>query len=162
MDGESVLYVDDDTGLFYSKLSYCLPLFTNTWGLDSYRDERTRFTSYTKEDNRRLQVIQNQVSRLLVPLDPQMLCYKQNLPTEKLLDRCGTLSVHQLGAPRTLVMLKKILSSQRPGYVAEKLESRPSTPSRSGETITQLQTDLSEEVVSYIGEPNYVIYYWKP
>ena len=85
--------------------------------MDSYRDERTSFTSYTKEDNRRLQVIQN-------------------------LNRCGTLSVHQLGAPRTLVMLKKILSSQRPGYVAEKLESRPSTASRSGETITQPQTAL--------------------
>ena len=25
-------------GLFYSKLAYCLPLFINTWGLDSYTD----------------------------------------------------------------------------------------------------------------------------
>ena len=41
------------SGLFYSKLSYCLPLFTNTWGLDSYKEQGDRFTSYTtKEDNR--------------------------------------------------------------------------------------------------------------
>ena len=49
------------SGLFYSKLSYCLPLYTNTWGLDDYKEEGQRFTSYTKEDNRRIQVLQNMV-----------------------------------------------------------------------------------------------------
>ena len=49
------------SGLFYSKRFYCLPLFANTWGLDCYKEDMTRFTSYTKEDNRKLQVLQNQV-----------------------------------------------------------------------------------------------------
>ena len=53
-------------GLFYSKLSYCLPLFTNTWGLDRYKDGGTRFSCYTKEDKRKLQVLQNQVTRLFI------------------------------------------------------------------------------------------------
>ena len=53
-------------GLFYSKLIYCLPLYSNTWGLETYKDKGTRYTTFTKDDNRRLQVIQNQVVRLSV------------------------------------------------------------------------------------------------
>ena len=37
------------SGMFYSKLSYCLPLFMNTWALDRYKDGSTRFSSFTKE-----------------------------------------------------------------------------------------------------------------
>ena len=48
-------------GLFYSKLSYCLPLFLNTWGLDNYRDGATRTS---EEDLRKIKVLQNQVARL--------------------------------------------------------------------------------------------------
>ena len=47
------------SGIVYSKLSYCLPLYVATWGLDRYRDSDTRTYSFTKEDNRKLQVIQN-------------------------------------------------------------------------------------------------------
>ena len=92
------------SGIFYSKLSYCLPLFVNTWGLDNYRDDTTRFTSYTREDNRKLQVLQNQVSRLMIPKIPGHDYYhKQNQSTEALLNQCGDLSIHQLGAQMTLV-----------------------------------------------------------
>ena len=80
------------SGLFYSKLSYCLPLFTNTWGLDRYRDSTTRSTSFTKNDNSQLQVLQNHVCRLL--LGEQGLYLKQNLPTRELMERCGELSIH--------------------------------------------------------------------
>ena len=80
------------SGLFYSKLSYCLPLFTNTWGLDRYRDSTTRSTSFTKNDNNQLQVLQNHVCRLL--LGEQGLYLKQNLPTRELMERCGELSIH--------------------------------------------------------------------
>jgi hypothetical protein len=41
-----------------AQLSYCLPLFSNTWGLDHYRDQETWLSSFTKEDDRKLQVIQ--------------------------------------------------------------------------------------------------------
>ena len=39
------------SGIFYSKLSYCLPVFGNVFGLSRYKEEDTRYTSYTKEDN---------------------------------------------------------------------------------------------------------------
>ena len=52
--------------LFYSKLNYCLPLFANVWGFDHYKDGGTRCHSITKEDIRKLQVLQNQVARLFV------------------------------------------------------------------------------------------------
>ena len=117
------------SGLFYSKLSYCLPLFTSSWGLDSYKEEGTRFTSFTKEDNRKLQVLQNQVCRLLLPRKElaDSFYYKQNLTTEDLMAKTETLSIHQLGAQSTRVMTKKILLSGQPSYLAQKLTPRNSS-----------------------------------
>ena len=45
-------------GLFYSKLNYCLPVFGNVFGLESYKEENTRYQSYTVKDNKSLQVLQ--------------------------------------------------------------------------------------------------------
>ena len=92
------------SGLFYSKLSYCLPLYVSTWGLDMYRDTSTRTNTFTKEDNRKLQVIQNHLCRLL--LKTQSNYYRQNQSTQELLDECGELSIHQMGAQQTLVMIQ--------------------------------------------------------
>ena len=72
-------------GFFYSKLTYCLPLFMNTWGLDKYKDKGTRYSSFTKEDIRKLQVLQNQVTRLLVKRSGYNKDTKQNMSTEELL-----------------------------------------------------------------------------
>ena len=72
-------------GLFYSKVTYCLPLFLNTWGLDKYKDKGTRYSSFTKEDIRKLQVLQNQVTRLLVKRSGYNKDTKQNMSTEELL-----------------------------------------------------------------------------
>ena len=99
------------SGLFYSKLSYCLPLYTATWGLDSYKDTMSRFTTYTKEDNRRLQVLQNQLCRLLLKGQGNYYKYKQDHSTKELLEKCGELSIHQLGAQRTIAMVKKTITS---------------------------------------------------
>ena len=93
------------SGLFYSKLAYCLPLYTATWSLDGYRDTNTRFSSFTKEDNRRLQVLQNQLCRLL--LKERGGYFKQNQSTSELVNKCDYLSIHQLGAQSTIVMMKK-------------------------------------------------------
>ena len=57
------------SGIFYSKLSYCLSVFGNVFGLEHYREENTRYTSYTKEDNNRLQILQNKLNRLLLGAD---------------------------------------------------------------------------------------------
>jgi hypothetical protein len=132
------------SGIFYSKLSYCLPLFVNTWGLDIYRDGMARFTTFTREDNRRLQVLQNQVSRLLITKVPgHDYYYKQNLSTADLLHQCGELSIHQLGAQRTLVMLKITLLSGKPKYLAERLNLTPSQGTRNNTMVEPLHTPLN-------------------
>ena len=104
-------------GLFYSKLHYCLPVFGNVFGLDTYNVQGQRFTAYTKEDNRKLQVLQNSVMRLLTG------CEKRT-PTAVLLEKTKSLSVHQTIAFQTLVLTRKILNSSKPTYLATKLRSQ--------------------------------------
>ena len=127
-------------GLFYSKLSYCLPLFMNTWGLDNYRDGETRTTSCTKEDIRKIQVLQNQVARLLV--NKRDLQGKVNISTVELLNLSGDLSVHQLGALRTVNLTKKIMMTQKPSYLARRLQTPLDRGTRSGDTLTLSKTQL--------------------
>ena len=127
-------------GLFYSKLNYCLPLFCNTWGLDHYRDGETRSTGYTKEDNRRLQVLQNQVARLMI--DKKHLHKRLNMPTKELLQLSEDLSVHQLGALRTINLVKKILLNSKPSYLAQRLQMTQTRITRAGTSITQEATSL--------------------
>ena len=54
------------SGIFYSKLSYCLPVFGNVFGLEKYKEENNRYTSYTMADNHNLQVLQNKLNRLII------------------------------------------------------------------------------------------------
>ena len=87
------------SGLFYSKLNYCLPVFGNVFGMDKYNDQNSRYQSYTTKDNYKLQVLQNNLNRVL-------LNAKYDTPTEVLL-KCyrhrGVLNIY-------LGRLKKILS----------------------------------------------------
>ena len=127
-------------GLFYSKLAYCLSLFVNTWGLDTYRVGTTRSSSFTKEDIRKLQVLQNKVARLLIG---NKYSWKQNnMSTEELLHKSGDLSVHQLGALQTVVMTKKIILSQKPSYLAQRLQIRQDRGPGLASTIQQKKTQL--------------------
>ena len=102
-------------GLFTSKMIYCLPVFGQVWGLESYDQENRRSIAFTKEDNRKLQVLQNRVCRLKTG-------YKYDVPTAKLLHDSQDLSVHQLTAYHTLLMAHKIIVTQKPQYLSEKLK----------------------------------------
>ena len=44
------------SGIFYSKLNYCLPVFGNIFGLDKYKEENRTYFSITIKDNNNLQV----------------------------------------------------------------------------------------------------------
>ena len=102
------------SGIFYSKLEYCLPVFGNVFGIDVYSEVNRKSVSFTREDNRKLQVVQNSVMRLLSKLD-------RSTPTENLLLATDSLSIQQLIAMRTLMMVKKITMCRQPDYLARRL-----------------------------------------
>ena len=104
-------------GLFHSKLSYCIQVFSNVWNLETMDDETRRFSAFTMQDNRKLQTLQNKTMRL-----------KTSLPfytsTELLCSTSGDLSVQQLTAFSTLVSAQKSMHFQKPEYLARRFENR--------------------------------------
>ena len=77
-----------------------------------------RSVAFTKEDCRKLQVLQNKTLRYKTGN------FTLNAPTSDLLDATGDLSVHQLGAYHTLVTVFRIVTTGEPNYLAEKLSLR--------------------------------------
>ena len=75
------------TGIFTSVLLYCIPVFGNVWGVRNMDLENRRYTSFGKEDLRRLQVLQNKMCRLKTGLP-------YDTPTSELLKKADELSVY--------------------------------------------------------------------
>ena len=104
-------------GIFYSKLNYCLPVFGNVFGLDTYKEVNRRYYSFTVKDNNNIQVLQNKLNRLLLDAD-------YNTSTQDLLNKTDTLSIHQMVAYHTAVNTYKIIKSGKPTYIAMKMKGR--------------------------------------
>ena len=51
-------------GIFYYKMLYCLQFLGNVWGVSTTDEVNRRFTVFSKEDNRKLQTLQNIVLRM--------------------------------------------------------------------------------------------------
>ena len=102
------------SGVFYSKLNYCLPVFGNIFGLDTFKEENRRYFSFTVKDNNNLQVTQNKLNRILTHAD-------YNTSTVDLLEQTDSLSVHQMVAFQTAVGTYKIVKSGKPKYLATRL-----------------------------------------
>ena len=94
---------------------YCLQVFGNVWGLTPHDENNRRFAAFTKTDNRRLQVLQNQTLRL-------RLKARKDESTVSLLARTKSLSVHQLTAFSTIMTVYKTLQYQTPEYFYDKLK----------------------------------------
>ena len=137
-------------GMFGSKLSFGIEVFGNVWGLPSMDDEKRRFSGFTKDDNRRLQVLQNKLLRLKTNLD-----YKT--PTEVLVKTCNELSVQQTTAYHTLTTVFKAVQFKKPFYLAQRLKQRKPTsdgifPHRQLNNIhTQAELTLSRGGLVYRG-----------
>ena len=86
-------------------------------------------------------MLQNQLCRLL--LKERGGYYKQNQSTNELLNKCEYLSIHQLGAQSTIMMIKKIILSQKPVYLADKLVNKSATGTRSDSTFEVSKPSLS-------------------
>ena len=104
-------------GVFTSLLIYCIQVFGHVWGIDKHDETNRKYTNFTKEDCRRLQVLQNKMLKLRSGLP-------YDFPTNDLLKTTGELSVHQLVAYHTLLQTNKTLISKKPSYIYEKLNLR--------------------------------------
>ena len=99
-------------GMFSSKLTYGMTVWSRVWDIPGTMDEdatvRTS-ASLTKEDVRKLQVLQNKCLRIMTHSD-----YKT--PTVSLLQKTNTLSVHQMMAQFSLSQVFSIYKSKLPTY----------------------------------------------
>ena len=119
-------------GLFFSKLIYGISVWGGVWGLRTYDDEERKFTAISKEDMRRLQVLQNCVMRLMTRLE-------FGTSTEELCRRSNNLSVHQLVAYHSVNQVYRIYNTQRPSYHYNRLFH----PARTGTTAARIDFRLS-------------------
>ena len=111
------------SGLFYSKLIYCLQVFGTVWDIVHVGESCRRSVSFTKEDNRRLQVIQNKILRLKTGLP-------KDTPTKDLVKASEDLSIQQLTAYTSLVLAQKSIFNQEPAYLAAKFQRNPRRPNK--------------------------------
>ena len=105
-------------GLFMSKLTYGITVWSKIWGLPGVLDEEVRkSTAITKEDFRRIQVLQNAVMRIKTGLDREA-----SLST--MCQQSGYLSVHQMGAYHTACQVFKVYKDHTPSYHYNRLFGR--------------------------------------
>ena len=100
--------------MFASRLVYCISVWGAVWHLPGYDDRDRAYTSISKEDMGRLQVMQNSVLRLQTGLG-------WHTPTAELVRRAGQLSVHQLVAYHTLLQTYKCKMTSQPRYMFNRL-----------------------------------------
>ena len=88
-------------------------MFGTVWDIVHIDESCRRSVSFTKEDNHRLQVIQNKFLRLKTGLP-------KDTPTKDLVKASEDLSIQQLTAYTSLVLAQKSIFNQEPAYLAAK------------------------------------------
>ena len=108
-------------GMFNSKLQYGMTVWGRVWNIPGSLDEDAavrKCPSLTKEDVRKLQVLQNKCLRLITHSD-----YKT--PTRVLLEKTNALSVHQQIAHLSLSQVYNIQKTKLPAYHFNRLFVNP-------------------------------------
>ena len=99
-------------GMFSSKMMYGMTVWSRVWDIPGTMDEDAslrKSPSLTKDDVRKLQVLQNKCLRIITNSDYET-------PTTSLLQKTNTLSVHQLMAHLSLSQVFSIFKSKLPAY----------------------------------------------
>ena len=149
------------SGLFTSKLIYCITVWGGIWGLPSQRNHERRNMAITKQDMIKLQVLQNKTLRLISGLG-------YDVSTKDLLSSCNEISVHQLIVYHTACQVYKIEKSKLPVYHHKRLFSKLSricnVTRYTDKVINRIDFDLSVARSSFFYQapqvwcslPNYV------
>ena len=101
------------SGIFTSKLIYCISVWTGVWGIPGQQHEANKI-AISKDDMNKLQILQNKIMRLMTNSD-------RYTPTSELLRKTRSLSEHQLGDFHTLVQVFKTYQTGEPVYHFERL-----------------------------------------
>ena len=106
-------------GLFSSKMIYGMTVWGRVWGIPGSLDEELRASpTLTKDDLRKLQVLQNKCLRLITNSD-------RYTPTALLLHKTGSLSVHQRIAQLILAQVHTVFHDKKPDYHFKRLFGHP-------------------------------------
>ena len=129
-------------GIFSSKLMYALQLTSSIWGINEYVEQDLNKISCPKQTMLKLQSCQRKALALLVPETP--LTY--DLPTTALLEKTGMLIVHQQAAVQVAMAATKVVFTEKPSYLANKL-TRDERLSRNRRLVNvpQLRLNISHE-----------------
>ena len=151
-------------GTVQSVIQYCLPVYANSWGVGG-RGEEGHMSLCTKEDIKRLQVLQNKALRCLVKRqEGTSWDTLRHMGTGVLARKTGILSVNQIAALATLTMLKKMMDSGKPRLVVERLrktKSRHQTLSLNRPSSHQLKMTRESFMERAIGMWNIIPVYLK-
>ena len=135
-------------GLFTSLLIYCIHVYGNVWGIQENDETNRRYSSFTKADCQKLQVLQNKMLKLQTGLP-------RDFSTCDLMKETQELSVHQLIAYYTLLQVHKTIVNKKPSYISEKFALRNSKegvvlPHRQFSTITPVKKKLNLSRAGFI------------
>ena len=121
-------------GMFTSKLIYGITIYGGVWGLPGILNEDPiNSTSITKNDMRKLQVLQNLALRLL-------LNKPRDTPVTTLLQESKEMSVHQLVAYHTANQTYKVFKNQEPSYHFKRLFS--DSPNQRTRSVSNLEARI--------------------
>ena len=126
-------------GLFSSKLSYGITVWGRIWNIPGSLDvdASTRASpSITKDDLRKIQVLQNKCLRIVTNSD-------YRTPTSELLKKTNMLSVHQQMAQLSLSQVYSIYSTKLPAYHYQRLFSNNKSRSADNHSVNRVEFKLS-------------------
>ena len=135
-------------GIFFSLLNYCIEIYGNVWGLDTYDDQARKSTAFTKEDSMKLQIIVNKVLRSLTGLD-------RETHVTTLHKTSGQLSVHQRCALSTITAVHKAIKEKQPAYSHTKFQPDPLNTRNVGASRVEYKLSLSRGSYYYRGSRLY-------
>ena len=96
-------------GIFFAILNYGIEVYGNVWGINAYDEHERNSPSFTKLDNRKLQILVNKVLRCLTGMDRETAIIDLHRKSQQL-------SVQQRCAFFSVVQVHKSLLYMRTGY----------------------------------------------